>query len=66
MTETQPSQDFCHHQMKLPIPRMGYAQLNCLQKKHYGNPQTIQAITKAVDCSPQTHGKALLPKTTHP
>ena len=30
----------------------------------HGNPQSIQAIAKAIGCPPQTDGKALLQKTT--
>ena len=31
---------------------------------HPGDPQTNQTISKAISCSPQTVGKALLLKTT--
>lgn len=48
---------------KLPEPGMGYSQLSFWQKGTLGNPQT-QAVTKTINCSPQTDSKVLMLKTT--
>lgn len=53
-----------HHPMELAVLGMGYALLSCWTKGFYRNSQTAQAIDKAIGCSVQADGKALLFKTT--
>lgn len=45
------------HQMQLPVPGLGYNQLNCL-KYSYRNLQTTWAVAKTVSCCPQTETAA--------
>jgi hypothetical protein len=41
--------------------RTGLCPTEKLAKGSHGNPQTTQAISKTIDCSPQTDSKASLP-----
>lgn len=50
--------------MKSPVPGMGYICLSFGPKGLHGNPQTAQAIAKAIGCFLQIDGKAPWLKTT--
>ena len=50
------------HQMKLPVPGLGYIQLNFWWKGSHGNPQA-QAVAKRLNCSPPTDSKVRMLKT---
>lgn len=64
MREMEFQVDISCHQMKFPILRVDYIQLNCWSKGSYRNPQTTQAIAKTVSYSPQTDSKSQLLKGT--
>lgn len=51
------------HEVKPPVPGMGFILLSCCPKEPHRNLQTSWAIAKAFGCSSQSGSKALLLKT---
>ena len=48
------------HQMKFPVPGLNYTKWGCWPKEPHRNPQTTQAVAKAIGRSLQTDCKASL------
>lgn len=52
------------HQMKFPVQKLCYIQLNCWPKNSHRNPQETQNVVRAIGGSPQTDSKTPLLKKT--
>lgn len=52
------------HQLKFPVQKLCYIQLNCWPKISHRIPQEIQDVVKAIGGSPQTDSKTPLLKKT--
>ena len=58
-----PQLDILCHQIKSPVPRMGYILLSCWPKgDHDPCPTNIIAQCQGIGCSPQPDGKGLFLK----
>lgn len=65
--EAEPQMEISGHQMKHSVSGLGYILFSCWPMGSHGNPQTIQAVAKAIGCCLQTDSKTLLQKTSaHP
>ena len=57
MGQENPQLDILCHQVKPPVPGMGFILLSCWPKGSHGNLQT-QVVAKTIGCCPQTDSKS--------